>query len=543
MSTINDYVVQSELALAAYGTFSVGLINDEQLIVKEVGMSISQATVFAGKWQVADHYNDPVTGVSATVFEEIATGAKHLAIRGTELTGKDILADGLLAAGLPSILNPQFTALQLKLNDVWLNDPAVFMDQSFTVSGHSLGGYLAAAVKQSYSQVTDAYLYNVPGLGGVLGSMTNAIFEFLSIAKMVDAFKFSNIEAAVSDGLNYRPIAGFCYDSSLSNHGHEDGKTRWEVIKPILSGVACLMMTIGLFFSAVVKAETEADESAMEQSAETRPVPYDFCGAQPWQKAGFCGRGQTGVGYTVCEAYLKHLNQSLPGLSVCEVPVPPKFKVPDWEEMDIHANLHLAYEAEVIRLSRYPWYEEIDFEVWKTQLLEEMETGQITPRIKKTRIAPTDKGDVTILAYSRDSERCQKGLAGLIPRGKSPNNRWSGNGYIHFILTEQDGLLEFQGQLPSLSTSLREMLLYSGKPYFMDAPGYGSADRTPEIYPKRTSVVAISNWLTKSNPSPDYLYTRELCQFMTIYNRIGDKRLEEEHRKNSKTDNPEGEKP
>jgi hypothetical protein len=84
MSTVNEYALQSELAQAAYGTFSIGLIDIEDLTGDDVEMPTSQAARFAEKWQVSAQYTDPVTGVSATVFEEVGSGAKHLAVRGTQ---------------------------------------------------------------------------------------------------------------------------------------------------------------------------------------------------------------------------------------------------------------------------------------------------------------------------------------------------------------------------------------------------------------------------------------------------------------------------
>ncbi|UJP03540.1 MAG: hypothetical protein LZF85_03555, partial [Nitrosomonas sp.] len=47
--------------------------------------------------------------------------------------------------------------------------------------GHSLGGYLAAAVKQSYAQATEAYLYNAPGVGGLLGNLADAVSSALGL--------------------------------------------------------------------------------------------------------------------------------------------------------------------------------------------------------------------------------------------------------------------------------------------------------------------------------------------------------------------------
>lgn len=183
MNKVNDYLIQAELAQIAYGTFSKGAILPVLLTGEDVEMPASLAAEFVNNWQVADQYTDPITGVSATVFEAKEGGAKHLAIRGTEFAANDLLADGILASAIPPFLNPQFIVLKLQI-DTWLNDPNVLQNHSFTVSGHSLGGYLAAAVKQSYSQVTDAYLYNAPGVSGLQGNLANAVSSVLGISNI-----------------------------------------------------------------------------------------------------------------------------------------------------------------------------------------------------------------------------------------------------------------------------------------------------------------------------------------------------------------------
>ncbi len=43
------------------------------------------------------------------------------AIRGTEPDANDLIADGLLAVGLPTSLNPQFIALKIQI-DNWRTD-------------------------------------------------------------------------------------------------------------------------------------------------------------------------------------------------------------------------------------------------------------------------------------------------------------------------------------------------------------------------------------------------------------------------------------
>jgi len=180
MSTINDYYTQAELSLAAYGTFTVGTILATDLTNPSVGMSATQAAHFIDQgWTVAAQYTDSATGVSATVFQQ--GNQKYLAIRGTEPAASDLLADGLLALGIPSSLNPQFTALKTQI-DTWLADQNMLQGQTFTVSGHSLGGYLAAAVKQTYAQATDAYLFNAPGVGGLFGNLADALTSALGLS-------------------------------------------------------------------------------------------------------------------------------------------------------------------------------------------------------------------------------------------------------------------------------------------------------------------------------------------------------------------------
>jgi hypothetical protein len=119
MNSITEYNKQSELALASYANLIPGVDPIPALQNNAVGMSSTQANKFVEKWQVSAQYTDPVTGVSATVFEEVGSGAKHLAIRGTEpANANDIVSDLLLSAGWPSNCNPQFIALKSHLENI-----------------------------------------------------------------------------------------------------------------------------------------------------------------------------------------------------------------------------------------------------------------------------------------------------------------------------------------------------------------------------------------------------------------------------------------
>lgn len=186
MSSITEYFKQSELALAAYANLIPGV--DPVSALLDNDMSSIQATVFAATWSVVTQYTDPITGVSATVFQEIATGKKTLAIRGTQ-GPTDYLADYLILNGTPSQLNPQYAALKAQVS-AWLDD--LTLTQGFTVTGHSLGGYLAAGLVADFgTSISHAYLYNAPGNN----SLVSQIMAALGIIATPDASKISSLRA------------------------------------------------------------------------------------------------------------------------------------------------------------------------------------------------------------------------------------------------------------------------------------------------------------------------------------------------------------
>ena len=147
MNTYNFWQ-QAELALASYGTLSIGTILPTSLTGNNVGMSDSQAAHLTENWLVAaPTFTDSASGVSATLFQNKLTGEISLAIRGTEPSLTDIGADGLLAIGISSKLNPQFTALKAQI-DTWRAAGGPLNGQTFTVTGHSLGRYLPPPTKK-----------------------------------------------------------------------------------------------------------------------------------------------------------------------------------------------------------------------------------------------------------------------------------------------------------------------------------------------------------------------------------------------------------
>jgi len=209
MSTINEYFQQSELSLAAYANLIAGKPSQADLI--GAGMSLKQAEHFAATYRVVDQWNNNSIGLSATVFELLdangnPTGQQTLAIRGTEpATPTDLLTGAIDIYALGSTLvQPQHLDLKWKVQQ-WLDSGD--LSSSFTVTGHSLGGFLATAITADYpNNVSHAYLYNAPGIGGLLGigSVLAEISNALGITTPPEPPKFSALKAEA--GIS--PIAG-----------------------------------------------------------------------------------------------------------------------------------------------------------------------------------------------------------------------------------------------------------------------------------------------------------------------------------------------
>lgn len=205
MPTLINRWKHSELALAAYAPLVSGMVGDGYSNVLEGnGMTVSQAEYFSRRWRVVTQHNDQVSGLSATVFEEVINGSRYLAVRGTQPAdvgdiGTDLF---IILAGYEINLSAQYRQLKVKVGE-WLADGT--LQPGFTVSGHSLGGFLATGLAADFAgSISHAYLYNAPGLNGVLGSATAPILRVLGIEAPVDATKISNIKADA--GLS--PIAG-----------------------------------------------------------------------------------------------------------------------------------------------------------------------------------------------------------------------------------------------------------------------------------------------------------------------------------------------
>ncbi|MBS0182663.1 MAG: putative Ig domain-containing protein [Nitrospira sp.] len=156
----------AQLSDAAYADLTVGMSRGEcedALIAR--GFGSLQATEFANRYSIVSTYSDSATGFSATLFQRNGTNEKVLAIRGTDDIVDLLVSD--LQLGLLGMANQyeSLNAFYLQL----VTEGKLLSTDMLTVTGHSLGGFLAQAFTVDHPMiVTHTYTYNAPGFGGVL---------------------------------------------------------------------------------------------------------------------------------------------------------------------------------------------------------------------------------------------------------------------------------------------------------------------------------------------------------------------------------------
>lgn len=201
-TTIVEQAQQAELALAAYASLVKGEPDKDAL--KKAGLSDLQADQFRKQYTVIDQFND-ASGLSVTVFEDKTSHTRYLAIRGTDDL-YDLATDAINVAILGGTkYQDQYQALKAKVAawqvDGTLPDGVRPGQQQYTVTGHSLGGFLATALTADFpATIGYTYLNNAPGFGGnaLLGANPYiAVVKLLTGSSEVpslDATKISNVK-------------------------------------------------------------------------------------------------------------------------------------------------------------------------------------------------------------------------------------------------------------------------------------------------------------------------------------------------------------
>ena len=183
MPSIIELNASGELCQAAYSSLVAGPITAAQLAFKANGernMFAAQAQDFANRHTVERVFNAANTGAYAVIFKNKETQKLTVAIRGTDISANfDWLSNAYLAVGIPPSLNPQYRALRPVI-DQWIQ--AGVLPPGTTVTGHSLGGYLAAAIKASFpATFASTYTFNAPGFVQSLGGLQGVLQSIFGI--------------------------------------------------------------------------------------------------------------------------------------------------------------------------------------------------------------------------------------------------------------------------------------------------------------------------------------------------------------------------
>lgn len=187
MPTISDYLSYAQVALASYGQDLLRGTGLNEDAYRFAGMAQSQAITFDRSWSVLDQA-DIGDGFSAVLFQRVdanggVSGEKVLGIRGTDgsYNGIDFGVDLINIAMLGSTAGmPQWQSLEAFYQRL-VSSGKLGAGEQLTVTGHSLGGFLAQAFAAKHDTVVRAaYAYNAPGLSGG-GSLTNIGTQLLEL--------------------------------------------------------------------------------------------------------------------------------------------------------------------------------------------------------------------------------------------------------------------------------------------------------------------------------------------------------------------------
>jgi len=195
-----------------------------------------------------------------------------------------------------------------------------------------------------------------------------------------------------------------------------------------------------------------------------------------------------GKGYSVCEAYLKHLNALPPEEPppTCEIKLSPQYKnfrLPDWETLDWKKHLDWVFQLEQHLYVPTPHddaLKRLSFTEWKKNYLARVESGRLKPGLRRAKVALNEHGPEIVLDYDRRLGGC----------GESPRSAYGADGGSHYFVVV--GGVPAQFELIAGWRQTSHMVLFGDRAYFMlfgGTPGLWEADvytvfpRMPEPYP------------------------------------------------------------
>lgn len=223
MPTTTQYSVYAQAALASYANNLIAGATNNAAQYKEpdVGMSNIQANTFDKSWSVLQQ-STSTNGFSAVLLQHKdeagnATGEKVLAIAGTGTTSAaDWITNLVNIAQFGTVLGmPQYASLETFYGEL-VATGKLGAGETITVTGHSLGGFLAQAFTARHSSVVSAaYTYNAPGFGTL-----ELLQGFLGIIDTGAASKITNVHA--TDGVSVTAGLGILLGTSQGVRIEED---------------------------------------------------------------------------------------------------------------------------------------------------------------------------------------------------------------------------------------------------------------------------------------------------------------------------------
>ncbi|MEJ5129179.1 hypothetical protein WH367_24295, partial [Comamonas sp. MYb21] len=179
MTDSKNYLVYAETALAAYGVGIYGKNRNELIqLYQDQKMAQAQAERFSDAWAVISQSGDNTDGFSAVLLQNRETGEKVFAIRGTEPSewGADYVTDVVDIAGFGNVIYmSQYQSLEAYYTQL-VTSGVLGISEKVTVTGHSLGGFLAEAFTALHDPVVTAtYTYNAPGFRGAIGQVLEVL--------------------------------------------------------------------------------------------------------------------------------------------------------------------------------------------------------------------------------------------------------------------------------------------------------------------------------------------------------------------------------
>ena len=236
--TLKIYYDYAQLSQAAYAIVTPNMEEipfRDALTANAAGFSTTQAENFASRYTVLHQADDPATGFSATLFQR-NDGSKILAIRGTD-GFLDSLSDLNILLGTGGIFDGQYDKLKefyeqlvapagqrLSGNRVGLG--LLGAGEQITVTGHSLGGYLAqtfTADPMFSSKVFHAYTYNAPGYNGIWAEIAGLVgFSPASTpnSQITNLFAENGLSAISGLGTLVGAVQSLFIEEGSSGHNH-----------------------------------------------------------------------------------------------------------------------------------------------------------------------------------------------------------------------------------------------------------------------------------------------------------------------------------